>query len=128
MTQLSRFDEAVADIQAALNAGDLLTAQKAFRASYVEGDQADKNLVDALAKATPIPEDTVVWGHGIDLWSNPYRSDYVARCGVRSGQCPRRAWVLYKTKRGAQKAAERHAEEHRANGGPVPAVAQWETT
>lgn len=121
---MSRYDAAVAEIQTALNAGDLLTACKVFRDNYVEGDPADKNIVDALAKATPIPENTVVWGHGIDLFSNPYRSDYVARCG----QCPRRAWVLYKTPRGAQKAAERHADEHRAKGGPVPVVAQWGTT
>lgn len=121
---MSQYDTAVGEIQSALNAGDLLTARKVFRANYVEGDPVDKNLVGALAKATPIPEDTVVWGHGIDLWSNPYRDDYVARCG----ECPRRAWVLYKTERGARQAAERHAEEHRANGGPVPMVAQWGTT
>jgi hypothetical protein len=124
---MSQYDTAVTEIQAALNTGDLPTARKVFRDNYVEGDPADKNLVDALAKATPIPEDTVVWGHGIDLWSNPYRDDYVARCGVRSGGCSNRAWVLYKTPRGAQKAAERHAEEHRAKGEPVPIVAEWGT-
>lgn len=125
---MSEIDKAVAEIQAALNEGDLITAQQVFRDNYREDDDPKTGLIHALAAATPIPENTILWGHGIDLWSNPYRTDYVARCGVRSGTCPRSAWVLYKTERGAQRAAERHAEEHRTKGGPVPVVAQWGTT
>ncbi|WP_433357951.1 hypothetical protein ACQP25_45230 (plasmid) [Microtetraspora malaysiensis] len=112
--------QAVDEITAAVADADLVVAQQHFD-RVVDGDPVRLNdLVKRLAATVELSTRTIIWGFGTDVWANPYRHDYAWRCG----DCP---WTgsSYRTERGARSAANRHAEEHRAAGEPVPAVMQY---
>lgn len=72
---------------------------------------ASKATVDeflkVLAATVELPEGAVVWGFGIDIWSNPHRHDFAWRCGG----C-RWTGSNYRTGRAARDAATEHAGEH----------------
>lgn len=57
-------------------------------------------------KADLIPWDELFTPEELELWWR--RTDYAVRCS----RCPRSAWVMYKTPRGAKRSAEKHATEH----------------
>lgn len=86
---------------------------KKARALFDKATGGDRELVQALvrqlATTVVIPTDMVVWGHGKDVWANPYRWDYAWRCGG----C---RWTAsnYKTERAARASAKRHAVEDHA--------------
>ena len=112
--------QAVDDITAALDARDLQAARSHFDRATEGRRDAVEDLVKQLAATVDIPQHTIAWGFGIDVWGNPHRYDFAWRCG----DCP---WTgsNYKTDHGARDGAEKHAADHKANGERVPAVLQY---
>jgi hypothetical protein len=89
----------------AIARGDIDTAQEAFRtaAHKTSVGQAAR----AVCEATPPPAGTIIVGPALLVWANPFRDDYGWRCG----NC---RWTAstYKTRRNAEKSANKHAGEH----------------
>lgn len=100
-------DSDVAAIIKQIAQGDIDTAQETFRIAMRHGAEAGA-LARALGAATKPPAGTIAVGPSLLVYANPYRDDnYSWRCG----DCP---WTAnnYKTRKGAEKSADKHAEEH----------------
>lgn len=112
---MTAISQVVDDVTAALDERDLQAARDIFDRAVQGRRDVIETLVKQLAATVDIPSGTIVWGFGIDVWANPHRYDYAWRCG----DCP---WTgsNYTSERGAQRAAGRHAGEHRAKGEPAP--------
>ncbi len=115
--------QAVDDIVAALNVGDLQAARHYFDLAARNAPDEIAALLKQLAAAVNIPRGAIVCGAGIDVWGNPHRDDFAWRCG----NCP---WTGsgYQSARGARTGAERHGAAHWENGEPVPAVREYDET
>ncbi|MGC5012497.1 hypothetical protein ACLQ2R_17170 [Streptosporangium sp. DT93] len=98
------------DIGDALYDRDLPTARQLFDRAVQDNEEALSTLLKQLAKNVEIPRGTVVYGFGIDVWGNPHRDGYAWRCG----SC-RWTGSNYTTDGGAQRAAEKHAAEHKGS-------------
>lgn len=91
---------------AAIVRGDLDTAQRAFRTAAIQTSTSE--ITRALGRAVHPPAGTIIVGSSLYVYANPFRGDtYSWRCG----SC---TWTAnnYKTRRGAEKSAAKHAEEH----------------
>lgn len=120
---MSQLAQAVMDITAALDRVDLHVARRHFDHAAQGRPDLVEDLVKQLAATVEIPQRTIVWGIGIDVWANPYRSDYAWRCGDCS-------WTgsNYTTDQRARNAAEKHAAEHLAASGRAPKVVKYGET
>jgi len=89
----------------AIARGDIDTAQHAFKIAAHKTSIGETTR--AVSEASPPPAGTIIVGPAMLVWANPFREDYGWRCG----SCP---WTagLYKTRRGAEKSAAKHAGEH----------------
>lgn len=96
---------AVKTVIAAIARGDIDGAQRAFKIAADKTSVGD--IARAVCQATPPPAGTIIVGPALLVWANPYRTDYGWRCSA----C---RWTasLYKTRRNAEKYADKHAEEH----------------
>lgn len=86
--------------------GDVDAAQRAF--TIAANKTTISEVARALGRASHPPAGSIVVGPSLIVYANPYRDDnYSWRCG----DCP---WTAnnYKTRRGAEKSADTHAEEH----------------
>ena len=98
----------MSDVKAVIDAiarGDIDTAQRAFKIAADKTSAGD--IARAASEASPPPAGTIIVGPAMLVWANPFREDYGWRCG----SCP---WTagLYKTRRNAEKSADKHAGEH----------------
>lgn len=97
---------AVREVIAAIARGDIDTAQEVFAAAARRTSVSE--IAQALGRAVRPPAGTIAVGPSLIVYANPYREDnYSWRCG----SCP---WTAnnYKTRRGAEKSADKHAGEH----------------
>ena len=104
--RLAGVAEAIAD---SLQARDLDKACALFDEATGGRQDLVEVLVRRLAATVVLPAGMVVWGFGRDVFANPHRFDYAARCGG----C-RWAAVNYVTEQAARAAAERHVVEDHA--------------
>ena len=108
-------EQAVDAITTALHARDLPAAWQHFGDAVQGRRETLDALVRQLAATVVTPAGLVVWGFGLDIWANPYRDvdEYAWRCG----DC-RLTASHYRTDKGAQASAAKHAAERHPSRTP----------